>query len=91
MAVFPWYQSSRASITSNALAGNETRCVSHHPYQVKGCISAELGAHALLKFTNKNGYEFGSSVVCLSHLIHTDPHTVHSSMMKDVSYLFCFV
>lgn len=93
MAVFPWYQTSRASVTSNALVGNETRSVSYHPYQVKGCASLELGAHALLKFTNKSGYDFGSSVVCLSHLIHTDPHSIHSSILKEVSdciYRFSF-
>jgi hypothetical protein len=53
-------------------------------FQLKGCASAELGAHALVKFSNRLGYEFGSSVVCLSHLIHRDPKAIYSSYMKDV-------
>lgn len=52
---------------------------------MKGCASPELGAHALLKLTNRLGYEFGSSVICVSHLIQRDPMIIRSSIMKEVS------
>lgn len=84
MSQFPWVAAARrGSVTSS---GNETQSFSKHMYQLKGCASAELGAHALIKFSNRNGFEFGSSVVCLSHLIHTDPHAIHSSILTDVSF-----
>ena len=57
-------------------------------YKVKGCASPELGAHVLLKFTNKSGYDLGTCVVCLSHLINKDPHTFHSTYFTNVSQRF---
>lgn len=53
-------------------------------FQVKGCASPELGAHILLKLANKAGYEFGSSVVALTHLLHSDVHSLFSSVIKEV-------
>lgn len=50
-----------------------------------GCASPELGAHVLIKFTNKSGYDLGSTVVSLSHLIHTDPTAMHSTEFNNVS------
>lgn len=38
-------------------------------YKVKGCVSKELGAHVLLKFTNRSGYTLGECVVCLTPLL----------------------
>lgn len=54
---------------------------------MKGCASTELGAHALLKVTAKDGSELGSSVVCVSHLIHVDPSLIKSSNMSQVCTL----
>lgn len=60
-------------------------------YKVKGCASVELGAHVLLKLSNKAGYEFGSSVICLNQLLHNDPNTLYSSHIKEVSSCHCSI
>lgn len=84
MSVFPWTQGTRLSFV-NDLARAETKFESRSQFQVKGCVSPELGAHALIKVSNSVGFDFGSSVVCLTHLLNTDPNAVYSSVMKSVS------
>lgn len=54
-----------------------------------GCASPELGAHALLKFLNPSGYELGSAVVSLSHLLHTSTEEVHATQFANVSNNLC--
>lgn len=54
-------------------------------YKVTGCASPELGAHVLLKFLNRSGYELGSTVVSLSHLLHTSTEEVHATIYSNVS------
>lgn len=70
-------------------AGNkkEAKFDSVDRYQVRGCVSTELGAHALVKITTRTGTELGSSVVCVTHLLHRDPTLIRSSVMKEVSAL----
>lgn len=84
MSVFPWTQSTRSSFV-NDLSRAETKFESRANFQVKGCVSPELGAHALVKVSNSVGFDFGSSVICLSHLLNSDPNAVYSSVMKNVS------
>jgi hypothetical protein len=57
---------------------------------VTGCASPELGAHVLLKFLNRSGFELGSTVVTLSHLLHTSTEEVHATQFNSVS-LFIFI
>ena len=37
--------------------------------KVYGLVSRELGAHVMIKFLNRNGYNLGSSIICLSSLL----------------------
>jgi hypothetical protein len=53
--------------------------------QVTGCASPELGAHVLLKFLNPSGYELGSAVVSLTHLLHSSTEEVHATEFSNVS------
>lgn len=41
----------------------------YHISQIFGCVSPELGAHAMLKFLNSEGEDLGSCVICLSSLM----------------------
>ena len=57
------------------------------PSQVTGCASPELGAHVLVKFLNASGYELGSAVLSLTHLLHTSTEEVRATQYQNVSYL----
>lgn len=50
-----------------------------------GCASPELGAHVLLKLMNRSGYELGSAVVSLTHLLHTSTEEVRATVFPSVS------
>ncbi len=52
---------------------------------MRGCASPELGAHVLLKFVNRAGYDLGTCVVCVSHLVNKDPHAFYSTEFTNVS------
>lgn len=82
---FQWFPKPMITYDQNNSFGrSQMKFESDNTFKMKGCASMELGGHALLKFTNRLGYEFGSAVVCLSHLIHKDPHSLYSSYMKDI-------
>jgi hypothetical protein len=42
----------------------------------------------LLKFLNPSGYELGSAVVSLTHLLHSSTEEVHATEFSNVSALF---
>lgn len=52
--------------------------------KLSGVISPELGAHALMKFTNKTGYVLGECVVCLSHLLNPNPTYINTSKFDQI-------
>jgi hypothetical protein len=87
MTQFQWYPKPTITYSNDksSFPRNQMKFESDHKFKLKGCASYELGAHALIKFSNRLGYEFGSSVICLSHLIHKDPKAIHYSYMTDVS------
>ena len=59
--------------------------ISHLYYtQVVGCASRELGAHVLLKFSNKSGYPLGSCVVCLTGLMSHDKNLTYTTTLSQV-------
>lgn len=53
-----------------------------------GCASPELGAHVLVKLMNRSGYELGSAVVSLTHLLHTSTEEVRATHFPSVSYSY---
>lgn len=68
-----------------------TACTLTLIQQVTGCASPELGAHVLLKFLNRSGYELGSAVVSLTHLLHTSTEEIHATLYSNVSICGIFV
>jgi hypothetical protein len=45
----------------------------------------------LLKFLNPSGYELGSAVVSLTHLLHSSTEEVHATEFSNVSARFVYV
>lgn len=86
-SVFAWHAAATDTRRSSVATGSkkEAKFDSADRYQVRGCVSTELGAHALVKVTTRTGTELGSSVVCVTHLLHRDPTLIRSSVMKEVS------
>jgi hypothetical protein len=56
--------------------------------QINGCASPELGAHVLLKFSNKSGYDLGCCVVSLSGLLSDRADVVRTVMLNHVSVVY---
>jgi hypothetical protein len=56
-------------------------------YKVTGCASPELGAHVLVKLMNRSGYELGSAVVSLTHLLHKNTDEVHATQFNNVRFV----
>jgi hypothetical protein len=86
-SVFSWHAADAnrpASVTNSNSNKKEAKYVSADKYQVRGCVSSELGAHALVKVTTRTGTELGSSVVCVTHLLHRDPTLIRSSFMSKI-------
>lgn len=95
-SIFAWHaapvdSSKRASVSAMAAGGSssssskkEAKFDSADKFRVSGCVSVELGAHALVKFTTRTGTELGSSVVCVTHLLHRDPTLIRSSYMTEI-------
>eukprot|EP01034_Spumella_vulgaris_P028561 gene28561-35442_t len=77
MAVFAWPLPEQGS-RKRSITGTMP-IPSSKAYKVRGCASPELGAHVLLKFTNKLGYDLGTCVVCISHLINKDAGAFYST------------
>ena len=55
-----------------------------------GCASPELGAHVLVKLMNRSGYELGSAVVSLTHLLHTSTEEVRATNFPSVSLFYYY-
>lgn len=99
-SIFAWHAapvdaSKRASMSAMTAGGSssssskkEAKFESADKFRVSGCVSVELGAHALVKFTTRTGTELGSSVVCVTHLLHRDPTLIRSSYMTEVRLSF---
>eukprot|EP01035_Chromulina_nebulosa_P017241 gene17241-22768_t len=79
-SVFTWHErNTRYNDTTNNTNLNEYIGQSTNDMKVSGVISPELGAHVLLKFTNKSGYDLGEAVISLSHLITSEPSMINIS------------
>jgi hypothetical protein len=78
---FPWKEENQGLNKENLKSvGQKTVDM-----KLSGVIAVELGAHALIKLKNKAGFDLGEFVICLSHLLTTDPENVMKMDVKKVS------